>query len=42
MCAGEKKIKKESGNTAVYGGREVHNEFSGFRDVMSYIKVSER
>lgn len=42
MCAGEKKMKKENGNTAVYGGEEVHNEFSASRDVMSYIKVFER
>lgn len=41
MCVGEK-IKKKSGNIAVYGGKEVHNEFSGCRDFMSYVKVSER
>lgn len=44
VCVGRrgKTIKKESGNVAVHGGKEVHNEFSSCRDFMSYVKVSER
>lgn len=41
VCVWRRKVKKESGNIAVYGGKEVHNEFSGCRDFMSYVKVSE-
>lgn len=44
VCVGrrEETMKKESRNIAVHDGKEVHNEFSGCRDFMSYIKVSER